>query len=176
MVLNFWEEELYCQSRLGPFEEDMPDDAKYLLREIGFSVIRFREVYRRWCRKRGVHYHEMLIFYTIRDMGACTQKDVCECYALPKQTVNNIVGSLKTRGLLTLKTGGDDHKRRYLCLTEAGKAYAEKMMAPLLEQELAAVAGMGPENLHETIRLLNAYTAKLGTAMFPGKEWENEDK
>ena len=31
-----------------------------LLREIGFAVIHFREVYRRWCRERGLSYHELL--------------------------------------------------------------------------------------------------------------------
>lgn len=153
----------------------MQDETNYLLREIGFAVIHFREVYRRWCRSRGINYHEMLIFYTIRDMGECTQKDICDCYALPKQTVNNIVSSLKNRGLLILKTGRDDHKKRYLHLTEAGKVYSEKIMTPLLEQEFAAVAGMGPENLQEAIRLLHSYTAKLNAAMFPGQEWKNED-
>ena len=41
-----------------------------LLREIGFAVIHFREVYRRWCRERGLSYHELLIFYTLRRPSA----------------------------------------------------------------------------------------------------------
>ena len=86
----------------------------------------------------------MLIFYTLRDMGTCTQKEISDSYALPKQTVHNIVHDLKARGLLLLKPDGRNHRERRLQLTEAGKRYAANFMEPLLEQERAAVAATGP--------------------------------
>ena len=145
----------------------MQKETENLLREIGFAVIRYREVYRRWCRRCGIKYHEMLIFYTLRDMGTCTQKEISDSYALPKQTVHNIVHDLKARGLLLLKPDGRNHRERRLQLTEAGKRYAANFMEPLLEQERAAVAATGPANLREAIRLLRSYTAELDAALNP---------
>ncbi len=98
-------------------------------------------------------------------MEKCTQKDVCDCYALPKQTVNNIVRGLKNNGLITLEPGITNRKERFLILTDAGKSYSKKFMDPLLQQELEAVAAMGTERLADTIKLLNEYTEKIHQAM-----------
>ncbi len=148
----------------------MQHDAKELLRDIGFAVIRFREVYRRWCREQGISYHEMLIFYTLRDMGECTQKDICDFYALPKQTVHNIVHALRERGMLTLSRGDVNRRERILQLTEKGKIHSEKFMEPLLKKELEAVSETGVCRLRQTVQLLTLYTEKLDAAMnFPGE-------
>ena len=52
----------------------MKYDALKLLGDINRAVIQFRGVYSAWSKKHGISYNEMLVLYTIRDNGFCTQK------------------------------------------------------------------------------------------------------
>jgi DNA-binding MarR family transcriptional regulator len=73
-----------------------------LLNDVNRAIIKFRGVYSAWSKKHGISYNEMLVLYTIRDNGYCTQKMIGDSYLLPKQTINNvIIGMLKTDISLT---------------------------------------------------------------------------
>ncbi len=152
----------------------MEQKSRTLLREIGSAVIRYREVYRDWCRLRGIPYHEMLVFYTIREKGSCTQKEICDSYALPKQTVHNIVRSLRAKGLLTMREGRGNRRERILLFTEEGKRRSASLLDPLLEQECCAVNAAGPENVESAIHLLRSFTEKLRLSMIPEQEGSDE--
>ena len=45
-----------------------------LLNDVDRAIIRLRGVYSAWSKKHGISYNEMLVLYTIRDNGYCTQK------------------------------------------------------------------------------------------------------
>lgn len=65
----------------------MERDMISLLEEVNTSVIQLRGVYAAWSKKHGISYHEMLVLYSIRDTGFCTQKQLCDSYLLPRQTM-----------------------------------------------------------------------------------------
>ena len=73
-----------------------------LLAELNCAVIQFRGLYAAWAKRHGISYNEMLVYYTIRDQGYCTQKQLCDSYLLPRQTINHVMLDLRARGLLTL--------------------------------------------------------------------------
>lgn len=59
------------------------------------------QVSRRLCQMVGAHhmnYHEMLVLYTIRESGFCTQKQVSDSFLLPRQTVHNVISGMRQRG------------------------------------------------------------------------------
>ena len=78
----------------------MEVEIQQLMNDVNRAIIKFRGGYSAWSKKHGVSYNEMLVLYTIRDNGFCTQKQICENYLLPKQTVNHVITSMLADGLL----------------------------------------------------------------------------
>jgi len=101
-----------------------------LLIDVNKSIIKMRGAYAIWCKKRGINYHELLIWYSLRDFGSCTQKQVCEQYLLPKQTIHNIVTELQEKGLIQLRSSPDNWREKMIVLTDLGQAYYDSIMAP----------------------------------------------
>lgn len=67
----------------------MDQQTKALWDQITRAIIKYRGIYAAWSKKHGISYNEMLVFYTIRDDGFCTQKQICDSYLLPRQTINH---------------------------------------------------------------------------------------
>ena len=62
----------------------MDDKTQKILNDANRSVIQYRGMYAKWCAMHGVGYNEMLVFYTIREFGYCTQKQICEISTVTK--------------------------------------------------------------------------------------------
>lgn len=128
-----------------------------LLVGVNKSIIKMRGAYAIWCKKRGINYHELLIWYSLRDFGSCTQKQVCEQYLLPKQTIHNVVTELQEKGLIQLQSSPDNWREKMIVLTGLGQAYYDSIMAPLIEIEKQAVSRMGEDNLRTMTELAMRY-------------------
>ena len=100
----------------------MPDTSLELLGDINRAVIKFRGVYSAWSKRHGISYNEMLVLYTIRDDGFCTQKGICDCYLLPRQTINNVITDMRKRGLLVVSPEYCRGREKAFVLTETGTA------------------------------------------------------
>ena len=61
-----------------------------MLNEINSAIIQFCGNYSAWCKAHGSGYNEMLVMYSIREKGYCTQKQICDQYLLPRQTINHV--------------------------------------------------------------------------------------
>lgn len=128
-----------------------------MLSDINFSIIKVRSIYASWSKNNNINYHEMLILYSLRDNTACTQKQICDSYFLPKQTINNIVTDLKEKGYIRLTADKFNKKLKVLELTDEGKKYSDKYMNSLKEKEEKAVQIFGFEKLNQIVLLLNEY-------------------
>ena len=73
----------------------MDRESLKLLADINRAVIQFRGLYAAWSKEHGISYHELLVLYTIRDQGFCTQKQICDSYLLPRQTMNHVILDLR---------------------------------------------------------------------------------
>ena len=118
-----------------------------LLGDINRAVIKFRGVYSAWSKQHGISYHEMLVLYTIRDQGFCTQKGICDSYLLPRQTMNNVITDLRKRNLLEISPEHCRGREKAFTLTEAGQVYATPLLESLNQVETQAVEAFGDENL-----------------------------
>ena len=123
----------------------MNEEIRLLMSNVNTSIIQIRAAYAMWAKVHGLNYHEVLIFYAMRDNEECTQKKIADSYRLPKQTVNNIITSLKKDGYLTLIPVRKNAKEKILALTESGEAYYRSIMEPILEFETLASEKMGKE-------------------------------
>lgn len=107
----------------------MDQESLKLLAEINRAIVQYRGLYAAWSKAHGISYHELLVLYTIREQGFCTQKQICDSYLLPRQTINHVMLDLRERGLLELNPEHCIGREKAFVLSEQGRRYA----GPLLE-------------------------------------------
>lgn len=61
----------------------MNKESLKVVNDINRAIIKARGIYSEWSARHGISYHEMLVLYTIREFGFCTQKQICDSYLLP---------------------------------------------------------------------------------------------
>lgn len=76
----------------------MDQESLKLLAEINRAIIQYRGLYAAWSKEHEISYHELLVLYTIREQGFCTQKQICDSYLLPRQTINHGLPGLYGQG------------------------------------------------------------------------------
>lgn len=135
----------------------MDNKTRNILNDVNSALSRTRGIYFAFARKIGLNYNELLILYLLYETTACTQKQICEDYALPKQTVNNIITELLKKGYITATPDENDKRGKVLQLTDTGKRYSEQYLIPLLEIEQTVVSKMGAEKLQDFIDAANLY-------------------
>ena len=147
----------------------MDKEALRLLGDMNQAIIKFRGVYSAWSKKHNISYNEMLVLYMIRDNGFCTQKQICESYLLPRQTMNYVMNDMRARGLLAVSRDNDlthraGREKRFV-LTEKGKEYAGPLLDSLTRIERQAVERIGREHLRAMADSVLTYSAALQAAM-----------
>lgn len=89
----------------------MDHEIQKLHDQVNQAIIRCRRVYSVWAKKNKVSYNRMLVLYTIREYGSCTQKQVCDSYMLPRQTVNHVITEMRKEGILAVSEEDEPRKR-----------------------------------------------------------------
>ncbi len=143
----------------------MEDESLKLLAEINHAVIKFRGVYSTWSKKHGISYNEMLVLYTIRDNGFCTQKQICDSYLLPRQTMNYVINDMKKRGLLTISETDCIGREKVFILTEKGETYAKPLLESLSNIEIQAIELIGAEKIRTMAEAVLSFDSALNKAM-----------
>lgn len=132
-----------------------------LLNEINRVIIRLRCIYSSWLSAHGISYNEMLILYTLREYCCCTQKQICDNYLLPRQTINHVVAMMRQKGLLELNKEFCTGHEKVFVLTGKGRNYAEYFLKSLNNTETRAVKILGGEKLETLTSLMLEYTHAL---------------
>ena len=119
------------------------------------------EVYRCAAKTLGISDCSLWILYTLRtEQEAITQKEICEAFYYPKQTVNSALKKLENEGYIAL-TEMKDRRSKKITLTESGKKLAAKTADKLIEAELAAMSELTDEEQKRFIELFRKYTGLL---------------
>lgn len=121
-------------------------------------------IYRRWAQKRNLNYYMVSLLYILLSRESLTQKEFCENYEIPKQTIGNVIAPLKKGGIIILLPSPKDGREKLLSLTEKGRAYAEELLAPLLEVENAVMKKFGEAEMEQIVSLITEFSELL--------EWE----
>ena len=143
----------------------MDQQTKELWDRITRAIIKYRGVYAAWSKKHEISYNEMLVFYTIRDNGFCTQKQICDSYLLPRQTMNHVFAKLCADGIIEVSAQNSLGREKAFVLTEKGRAYAGPLIDSLNRIEERAVAIMGQEQLRAMTELVQTFDFALNTAL-----------
>ena len=105
----------------------MNKESLKVVNDINRAIIKARGIYSEWSARHGISYHEMLVLYTIREFGFCTQKQICDSYLLPRQTMNNVITRMRKDGLLEYSSVHSIGREKAFVLSEKGTGY----IAPL---------------------------------------------
>lgn len=143
----------------------MNKEALKLLADINNAIIKFRGIYSAWSKKNGITYNEMLVLYTIRDSGYCTQKQICDSYLLPRQTINHVILDMEKRGILEVAKELGAGREKVFVLTEDGKKYAEPLLDSLNNFEAQAIENIGHDTLRTLAEGVMAYDEALSRAL-----------
>ena len=143
----------------------MDRQTKELWAQINHAIIKFRGVYAAWSKKHEISYNEMLVFYTIRDNGFCTQKQICDSYLLPRQTMNHVFAKLCADSIIEVSAEYSVGREKAFVLTAGGQAYVEPMIASLDRIEERAIQLMGAKQIRAMTELVQEFDFALNTAL-----------
>lgn len=119
------------------------------------------EVYRCAAKTLGISDCSLWILYTLRtEQEAITQKEICEAFYYPKQTVNSALKKLENEGHIAL-TEMKDRRSKKITLTESGKKLAARTADKLIEAEFASLSGLSDTERETFIELFRKYTGLL---------------
>lgn len=118
-----------------------------LLEELKQYYALWREtnaIYEQWAKKHQISYYELLIFTSLwGEEQLCTQKQLCEQWTLPKQTVHSILKNFEGKNWVELKTVEADRRNKAIFLTESGRAFCKVVMEDLQQHECAVWEKLG---------------------------------
>lgn len=115
-------------------------------------------LYSKAAAEMGIGYPEMMVLYALETMGNLTQKQISENFGMQKQTVHTVIRALNKKGYIILQASAQDKREKSVILTQDGKIYAHKIIAPLQEIENNIYKKIGNERMQQicdTLELFN---------------------
>lgn len=115
------------------------------------------DLYRIWAKKYQLNYNALVILYTLNDYKKCTQKQICDWWALPKQTVHGILLDFETKGYITITANSENKRERIIEFTDNGKTYANSVLEKLYDMEENAMRKLGEDKRNQLIECNTKY-------------------
>lgn len=110
-------------------------EAREEIKLINIALSGTLDLYRIWAKKHQLNYNALVILYTLDDYKTCTQKQICDWWALPKQTVHGILLDFEKKGYITITSNDKNKRERLIAFTEKGKLFAASVLDKLYEME-----------------------------------------
>ncbi|TYL42739.1 MarR family winged helix-turn-helix transcriptional regulator [Dickeya chrysanthemi] len=100
------------------------------LDELGRQLNHLDNLLQQWMKKLDFNYKAFAVLHSLVTSpdGQCTQKQICERWGLPKQTVFSICKLFKEQGLIDINESQHDKRERILTLTEQGKKHSQPIL------------------------------------------------
>lgn len=115
--------------------------------ELWATTTQFGNVYDDYVKRFNFNYNELACFYSLYVFGQCTQKQICNEWVLPKQTINTLCKSFMEQGLIQIVPHTGDKREKLLSLTDKGKEIAKPMIEPLLTIEQQTITNFGNQRI-----------------------------
>lgn len=132
------------------------------LREYYTSFNATGNLYSGWAKQHGLSYHTLFTLYAIYyGGGSCTQKQICEEWLIPKQTVSSILKALERRGYVRCEVQPEDRRNKNILLTPAGAAYAKTVLEELDKMEKRVARRLGKNTMQQIVDCNKAFYEEL---------------
>lgn len=145
-------------------------------RKNAYLYCKFRDeqfaLYDEYAKRHGMMMKTLLVvnvlFYAKDGM---TQKDICQRTFQSKQTVNLIIKNLLAENYVTVTEVPENRRNKIVRMTDAGRAYCEKVVLHITWAEDTAMSMFTPEQQQQLIDLSRTFTKNL--TMLVGQERED---
>ena len=131
------------------------------IRAYNIAVSKANGFYKKMEQQSGMNVLRCRVLYSLHELGLETQRQICDEFELPKQTVNNIIQSLARQGYVEAARSQRDRRARVLRLTESGKRYAAQELKPMNDMDQSIARRMGDEAFRALVSLTEAYAAAI---------------
>ncbi len=118
-------------------------------------------LYCKWAEHLGISYTTLMTLYGLDVHGSMTQKNICDFYGFPKQTVSGIVHQLMDQGYVILEANTKDKREKLVVFTEAGTAYAKALLTPLYEAEQYVFSAIGEDKISQMLDTIDIFNTLL---------------
>ena len=123
-------------------------------------------IYERFAKAHDITSTAMFVLFMVKEFSsACTQRFICDKLMYPKQTVNTILDAFEKQGYITKQIAPTDKRSKYILLTDAGHAYADRMIYDMQQLEETAFTGMRTDQRHGMRDGEQAFLEQLSRAM-----------
>ena len=99
-----------------------------------------------------------------------TQADICQRTFQSKQTVNLIIKNLLSDGYVTVNEMPGNKRNKIVRMTQAGRAYCQKVVRHITWAEDTAMSMFSPEEQKQLIELSRIFTKNLAMLIAREKE------
>lgn len=115
--------------------------------------------YEMCARKHNLTVNELFVLDIIYFAPeGCLQIDICKRLSMSKQTASAIIKKFLKQGYLTLIESKSDRRNKIIHFTKAGKEYTEKIIPPIANKEIDAMARLSDEDIAELVRLTSLFS------------------
>ncbi len=122
-------------------------------------------LYSTWAASKNINYYLLFVLYALEGQKEMTQKKICICTGLTKQTVNSVIRSLKEQGYVELSSGNGDRREKQILLTERGIVYSNELLTPLRKLEHRVLQIMGSDRVRQMIDNITLFNTVLEKEM-----------
>ena len=128
-------------------------------------------LYDQYAKRHGMLMKTLLVtnvlFYAEDGM---TQADICQRTFQSKQTVNLIIKNLLSDGYVTVNEMPGNKRNKIVRMTQAGRAYCQKVVRHITWAEDTAMSMFSPEEQKQLIELSRIFTKTLAMLIAREKE------
>ena len=103
----------------------------------------------------------VLFYDAFYHKGGMTQKEICQRTFQSKQTVNLIIKNLLAENYVTVTETPENKRNKIVQMTDAGRAYCEKVVRHITWAEDTAMSLFTPEEQTQLIDLSRTFTKNL---------------
>lgn len=115
------------------------EDTRISIRRIANAISEADGAYYTLSKIAGVKENLFWLLYSLDDGEFHSQKQICEEWMIPRTTINTLIKECEASGYVTLRNIPGRKRELQICLTEAGIAYARKVLKDVYEAEEEAL-------------------------------------
>lgn len=137
-------------------EPDMKIHSSKELKRYNYLSSEIDAAYHEASSKLGLPDSSIIVLYTICDNGdSCLLRDIIRNSGISKQTVNSALRKLEADGIIYLESV--NAKNKTVCLTEQGKALADRTARKIIDMENDIFSSWTPEDRNKYLELTERY-------------------
>ena len=123
-------------------------------------------LYDEYAKRNGMMMKTLLVanvlyYDTLYQKGGMTQKEICRRTFQSKQTINLIIKNLLADNYVTVTEVPENKRNKIVQMTDAGRAYCEKVVRHITWAEDTAMSMFTPEEQKQLIDLSRTFTKNL---------------